>query len=909
MPKSMYSADFKEEEKCMRLKRHLKCTAVLSALCVGMLFPMAVQADPEYETKQVDTYLFDNDHNDTKTTLVFKSDLPTIPYINAEDYLNTVYKANDFEATKQEDGTYRIKSAASEYYMTVDPDTDLVTYNEYANFTMQRPEAADNMDTTFIKEGDGEFIGGEKSANYNLGKYGIDVMEIDGEVYFPIATLNDMFKEIYNAAQYLDGNLYFLHSSDMVMGSCYYDRKSQFDLLERSQKEAEFNYNELCFMMDNTYGAPSRSKLADKILKDGFDQALESSDKLKKAKTYLKSQSMVDYVIGLYYIGADLFDGGHMTPIQDIAGAFQAYPNSPLVLGIMEAINKPERAEDKKVCGEYEELCGVRTATLTEVSTEKVKTVGSQYRLVKEWADSNAGLYVAGDTAFFTFDNFVIPVVEQFKWSVDYAAENGYKNFVVDLSTNNGGVTQVASYMLALMSNKERKTNTFTDYIYYRASDELSANTCLIDLNLDGKFDDADKKVVYDLNFAILETSCAFSSGNLMPVRAKEMGIAILGENSGGGGCALLIDFMSCGYFMNISGMPKFRAENPDTDVDLGAKPDYEFAYSKMFDPDLLSTKIHEYYKNYKSEWVDGYWYNKDGKQSYQYKSSWKTDKTGKKYVDTSGKFLQKQWAKIDGKEYYFNADGYLGSNEWASGYKVAKDGTKASTAKYSWNTTKKGTRYKDTKGNYLKKQWATIDGKKYYFNADGFRVENQFLNGHKFNKNGTLASENTYSWKKTKTGTRYQDTKGNYLKKQWATINGKRYYFQANGCRLENQFLNGYKFNKNGVASDYKYSWKKTKNGVRYQDTKGNYVKKQWATINGKRYYFKATGYRAAGEWLNGYKFNNNGTQTYKYKAAWKKTKKGVRFVASNGWYAKSQTLTINGKKYKFNKNGYRVK
>ena len=90
MPKSMYSADFKEEEKCMRLKRHLKCTAVLSALCVGMLFPMAVQAEPEYETKQVDTYLFDNDHNDTKTTLVFKSDLPTIPYINAEDYLNTV---------------------------------------------------------------------------------------------------------------------------------------------------------------------------------------------------------------------------------------------------------------------------------------------------------------------------------------------------------------------------------------------------------------------------------------------------------------------------------------------------------------------------------------------------------------------------------------------------------------------------------------------------------------------------------------------------------------------------------------------------------------------------------------------------------------------------------------------------
>ena len=580
----------------MRLKRRIQCTAALSALCVGMLFPMAVQADPEYETKQVDTYLFDNNHNDTKTTLVFKSDLPTIPYINAEDYLNTVYKANDFAATKQDDGTYWIKSATSEYFMRVNPETDMVTYDEFANFILQEPEQAADMDATFIKAGDSDFIGGAQPANYNLGEYGIDILEIDGEVYFPIATLNDMFKEIYNAAQYLDGKLYFLHSSDLALGTCYYDRKSQFDLLERSQKEADYNYNELCFMMDNTYGAPSRSKLADKILKDGFDLALDSSEKLQKAKTYLKSTSMVDYVIGLYYIGADLFDGGHMTPIQDIAGAFQAYPNSPLVLGIMEAINSDERADDKKVCGEYEDLCGERNQTVLQVSEEKVKTVGSQYTLVKEWADSNAGLYVAGDTAFFTFDNFVIPVVEQFKWSVDYAADNGYKNFVVDLSTNSGGLTQVASYMLALMANKDRKTNTFTDYNYYQASGELTANSSLIDLNLDGEFNDADKEVSYDLNFAILETKCAFSSGNLMPVRAKELGIAILGENSGGGGCALLIDFMSCGYYMNMSGMPKFKTANPETDVDLGAKPDYEMSYDEMFDPDLLSWNIHEFY-------------------------------------------------------------------------------------------------------------------------------------------------------------------------------------------------------------------------------------------------------------------------------------------------------------------------
>ena len=87
----------------MGLKRKLKCMAVLTTLCAGMLFPMAAQAEGEYETQGVTTYLFDKDHQ-TEMTLVFTSDLPTIPYIKATDYLNTIYKANDFGAEKQGDG-------------------------------------------------------------------------------------------------------------------------------------------------------------------------------------------------------------------------------------------------------------------------------------------------------------------------------------------------------------------------------------------------------------------------------------------------------------------------------------------------------------------------------------------------------------------------------------------------------------------------------------------------------------------------------------------------------------------------------------------------------------------------------------------------------------------------------------
>ena len=311
----------------MKLKKHLKCTAILSTLCVGMLFPMAVQADPEYTTKNVTTYLFDNEHT-TEMALVFKNDLPTIPYINVEDYLNTVYKANDFAATKQGDGTYKIGSAASEYSMTVDPDKNVVGFNEYTLFISQEANSASDMEISFSEIEDMGFVGGAKSVSFDLEEYGIDILDIEGEAYVPLATMNDLFMRIYNAAQYLDENLYFLHTTDLVAGACYYDKSSLYEQVERSEAEAMFDYSELCFMMDHCYGAPSKGKLAEKIKAVGFDEALDTSDKLKKAKTYLKSESLVDYSLGLFYITEDLFDGGHTTPILDICNSLVLKPNT-----------------------------------------------------------------------------------------------------------------------------------------------------------------------------------------------------------------------------------------------------------------------------------------------------------------------------------------------------------------------------------------------------------------------------------------------------------------------------------------------------------------------------------------------------------------------------------------------------
>ncbi len=185
----------------------------------------------------------------------------------------------------------------------------------------------------------------------------------------------------------------------------------------------------------------------------------------------------------------------------------------------------------------------------------------------------------------------------------------------------------------------------------------------------------------------------------------------------------------------------------------------------------------------------------------------------------------------------------------------------------------------------------------------------NEWVDGIWYGKDGfrTMAHPYKASWKTTKNGVRYQDTKGNYLKKKWATIDGKRYYFKSTGIRAENEWLMGYKFNANGTCTHaYKYSWKTTSKGKRYQDTKGNYLKSKWAVINGKKYYFDANGIMASNEWVKGLWLGKNGTQTYKYKGSWRKNAKGWWYGDTSGWYAKSGTYKIDGKLYTFDSKGY---
>ena len=98
---------------------------------------------------------------------------------------------------------------------------------------------------------------------------------------------------------------------------------------------------------------------------------------------------------------------------------------------------------------------------------------------------------------------------------------------------------------------------------------------------------------------------------------------------------------------------------------------------------------------------------------------------------------------------------------------------------------------------------------------------------------------------------------------------------------------------------------WQKINKKWYYYNASGGKVT-GWKKLGKKWYFFKKDGSMAANEYCKGYWLNKDGAWTYKPKASWKKNKKGWYYIDTKHWYAKNTTITIDGKKYKFDKKGY---
>lgn len=240
-----------------------------------------------------------------------------------------------------------------------------------------------------------------------------------------------------------------------------------------------------------------------------------------------------------------------------------------------------------------------------DMLNEKRNEAYSKCETIMTWDDaSNSQLIRNGDTAVFAFDSFLNETVDHFKWSLDYAKDNGIKRFVLDVSCNTGGNSDAVMYMIAVMTG----SNEAAIRSFMTIDGNITRDDFRLDLNLDGEINDLDKEVKYDFEYAVLTSGISFSCGNLLPSLAKNNGIAVIGETSGSGSCSLLFNFTPEVFPYTLSGFNKLISVD-NKDIDSGITPDYaltkeitnEFGmadtdYSGLYDIVAYSTLIDEFY-------------------------------------------------------------------------------------------------------------------------------------------------------------------------------------------------------------------------------------------------------------------------------------------------------------------------
>lgn len=139
-----------------------------------------------------------------------------------------------------------------------------------------------------------------------------------------------------------------------------------------------------------------------------------------------------------------------------------------------------------------------------------------------------------------------------------------------------------------------------------------------------------------------------------------------------------------------------------------------------------------------------------------------------------------------------------------------------------------------------------------------------------------------------------------------WKYIEGNWYLFASDG-RMATQWQfyddSWYYLGSNGVM---RTNWQKV-NGKWYYLGGNGAMRTGWQQINGIYYFLKySSGAMAAGEYWEGYWLSSDGSWTYKHRASWRKNATGWWYGDDSGWYARNETLKIDGKDYNFNSEGY---
>ncbi len=534
--------------------------------------------------KVTQTVVNDNGKSTQTVALRYYNDMPHVAYISVSDFQNMLVPSKSIRVSRTAASQYTLVTSKGETAM-VNTAEESMSFDDYMSFVSMyvinaegfvQDDEDDDDELCYVREKPSTYTPATASVTFDLKKYGIDLRGDGQMVYVPLITLSDMYSDLGGKHVFFNGEKITLTDFEEMpvkLDKAFFMKP--YESTERPADLAAYSYGELCFVIDHFYGRPGRNNI-DKIIQEkGLDKALSED-----ARKLLKSTKMDEYVFGLEYLASRLYDGGHtlLSPVMNCA-----------IIGIT----------DLKIIDQYAEK--FITSFVDDYPFEALgvaanvqRNDGSTFAVKARQKLLNTDTYTKiGNTMYCIYDDFgpidtkswttfykstgPLPVYDpEFKGDIcgivealdKAAADPEVKNFVLDMTCNNGGELSVMQSITTLLAGKSAVTwdNVLTK--------QRVVNDVLVDGNFDRVFDDKDKAPRYpQLNIAIMTSHYAYSCGNLLPSQMKDFGYLIIGEKTGGGSCSIQRMCTPEGFCYQISSARARLLNKAGENIDVGVEP------------------------------------------------------------------------------------------------------------------------------------------------------------------------------------------------------------------------------------------------------------------------------------------------------------------------------------------------
>ena len=556
--------------------------------------------DPtKYFTKQVPVNRGGEDGGNV--TLRFYDDMPSVAYISATDFQELVLPGTTITVTKNGEGDYTLKNPFAEATVnTTDEQFSSDNYMAFTNLMGLIQPGIDNVyldGTPYVRYKSQELTPAQATVTFDFKKYGIDLRGDDNDVYFPLATIADLYSDLYYHIAGYNGETVVVVTENGNSDICKLEPMRAAVLLlqsTRSADMADFCYRELCFVVDHFYGMSGRSPLEAAIKKDGLDKALDDIEDGAAVKKLLKSTNMQKYFFGMNCLNALLNDGGHTALYVDLTAYLALESATEAVSNWISGITA--------MYNTYPSLCSMVAQCVERLLYYPKRDAVIEARQDKGIA--SVTYYKEGDTAYLLFPSFGPANYDAWKAYYDGGCQGDIpavdknilgdisvvldamkqanddpevKNLVVDIATNPGGSINVVMAMTALMGGQ---SHLYSENVLTGQKQKTYYD---VDCNFDGVFDDKDKEVWknYQLKYGVMTSGFSFSCGNLFPSLMKDMGFPILGEKSGGGSCAVQQFITPEGLQFQMSSARLRLTDMNWVNIDPGVVPTHPIVYTK----------------------------------------------------------------------------------------------------------------------------------------------------------------------------------------------------------------------------------------------------------------------------------------------------------------------------------------